>query len=250
MKISQKAWQKYIDWLRRIDNKAAEMMLAYVNKYGLDNRKDLIAFAYSVAEKYGAASATCAAEMFEAIADLEGRYVNAECAETATYSEVAKAVNGTAKTGNPKLLAYAIGALVRKAGADTMVKNAIKYKAQYAWISSGDSCPYCLALAAEGWRPASKDAMQGGHAEHIHANCNCTYAVRFSDSLGIQNYAPEKYQKIYADAEGDTPEEKINFLRRQHREEHKEEINEQKREAYADRKAREDAGKPETPDKN
>jgi hypothetical protein len=73
---------------------------------------------------------------------------------------------------------------------------------------------FCLTLASRGWQEASKKAIKNGHAEHIHANCDCTYAVRFDKNTTVEGYEPEKYLEIYENAEGDTPEEKINSMRR------------------------------------
>lgn len=61
----------------------------------------------------------------------------------------------------------------------------------------------------------SKKALKNGHAEHIHSNCDCTYAIRFDGSTTIEGYDPEEYKAKYDAAEGDTPQERINYMRRQ-----------------------------------
>ena len=94
------------------------------------------------------------------------------------------------------------------------MNNALRDGAQWAWIPSGDTCAFCIALASRGWQKASKKALKNGHAEHIHANCDCTYAVRFDNNLEVEGYDPKEYQKMYYGAEGRTPEEKINSMRR------------------------------------
>lgn len=208
-----------------------------------------------MATKYGEGSAALTARMYDAIAEASKVYVAAALpAETATYEEVAKTVNGTLKRGNTDILCDAVGSLVKKAGADTMLQNANrKYdrrKAEFAWIPSGDTCAYCLMLASNGWQKASKDALKNGHAEHIHANCDCNYAIRFSPKGGISSYNPDTYKKIYDNAEGDTWEEKVNYLRRQQYAENKDKINAQKRAAYAERTKREREGTANTTDKN
>ncbi len=106
-------------------------------------------------------------------------------------------------------------------------------------MPSGDTCAFRTTLAPRGWQRASKKAVKGGHAEHIHSNCDCTYAIRFDGKGGVAGYDPEKYLRMYEGAEGDTPREKINAMRRENYAEHKEEINAQKRAAYAERKERE-----------
>ena len=39
---------------------------------------------------------------------------------------------------------------------------------------------------------------------------DCTYAVRFDKNTDVEGYEPEKYLEMYQNAEGDTPQEKIN----------------------------------------
>ena len=131
---------------------------------------------------------------------------------------------------NVALIGASIGRLVKKAGADTTLRNASRDRAQYAWIAIGDTCPFCLGIAAEGWKTASGNQSP---TEHLHGNCDCTYSVRFKEDTKIAGYDPERYQRIFDEAEGDTEEEKLNYLRRQEYAENKDEINEQKREAYA-----------------
>lgn len=222
--------------LRKMNETAADQMLQYIERYGMDNKK-LIDYAYAIATKYGEGSASLAAMMYEAIAEAEGLFLPAaEVAATATYSEVAKTINGTLKTGNKNIVSRAVGTLVKKAGADTTLKNAIRDKAEFAWIPSGDTCAYCLTLASKGWQPISADALKNGHAEHIHANCDCNYAVRFSKKTNVAGYKPEKYKEIYDNAEGETGKEKINSIRRRFYEQNREKILEQKKIAYEARK--------------
>ena len=74
--------------------------------------------------------------------------------------------------------------------------------------------------------------MSGGHAEHIHGNCNCSYAIRHDNDTSYASYDPSEYQDIMDGAEGKTETDKLNYLRRQNYAENKDEINEQKRISY------------------
>jgi hypothetical protein len=178
--------------------------------------------------------------MYDAIAQLQGASVPpAVPAATATMDETARAVVGTMKTGNPKIVADATGRLVKLVGVDTMQQNALRDGAEWAWIPRGDTCAFCLTLASRGWQRASKNALRNGHAEHVHANCDCTYAVRFDSGLDVEGYEPDEYLRMYNNADGSSPEQKINALRREFYNENKEVINEQKRSAYAKRVERE-----------
>ena len=78
----------------------------------------------------------------------------------------------------------------------------------------------------------SKKAMRNGHAEHIHAHCDCEYAVRFDGKSTVAGYDPDKYLEEYCDANGD-----INEMRRKRYAQNKDAINARKRELYASKKA-------------
>lgn len=95
----------------------------------------------------------------------------------------------------------------------------------------GDTCPFCITLASRGWQKASKKALEGGHAEYIHANCDCEYAIRFNSRTTVAGYDPDKYLRQYENAGGD-----INAMRRERYAANKDAINAQKRAAYAARK--------------
>ena len=179
-------------------------------------------------------------EMYDAAAIASGAaLVVAEPAPTATYAEVAKAINGTLKTGNAEIVSASVGRMVKMAGVDTTMKNALRDGAEWAWIPVGDTCAFCITLASRGWQRASKKAIKGGHAEHIHANCDCTYAIRFDSSTTVEGYTPDRYLRMYEGADGSTPNERINAMRRDAYAQNRELINEQKRSAYAKRKERE-----------
>lgn len=244
MTISRKSWSTYVAALRRVNDKATESLLSYIRQIGgipesYEDMQELISVAYGIAQKYGEAAAALAAEMYDALALATGALVDpAVPAAPATMSEVAKAVVGTAKTGNEEIVASAAGRLVKMAGVDTTMQNALRDGAEWAWIPVGDTCAFCITLASRGWQRASKKAIRNGHAEHIHANCDCTYAIRFDDSE-VEGYDPQEYADMYYDAEGRTPEQRINAMRREAYAENREKINAQKRAAYEKRKERE-----------
>lgn len=225
-KISRREWLRYIERLRKLNDKAADSVKEYVsNNGGTANvdRQSLIDYAYGVATKYGEGAATLSAEMYDAVAMLEGKNIkNAVPADTPSYSDVAKTVNGILKqSANEEMLSSGVGRLVKRTGIDTVVNNALRDGAEWAWIPVGDTCPFCIMLASQGWVKASKKAIKNGHAEHIHANCDCTYAVRFDSNLEVEGYNPDEYRKIYYGAEGRTGNEKLNSIRRMLYAEHK-----------------------------
>lgn len=247
MTVSNKAWQKYVKTLAAIDQTAARKFEVYVR--GLDlgkyaNRKKAIDYAVKLASVYGESAAAAACEMYDAIAAAAGVYYPAATPamiDEYIYGDVAKTVNGMIKQqASAESMGQAIGRLVKRTGADTTLQNAIRDRAEFAWIPSGDSCAFCIMLASNGWQPATKAAMNGGHAEHIHANCDCEYAIRFTPDTEYAGYNPREYRDMYdeADEDGNSWEARVNVMRRQQYAEKKDEINAQKREAYAARQER------------
>lgn len=230
MQITAKTWNEYITRLSRLNQKAGQLMREYIGSHDTESTDDLIAYAYGLVTKYGEGSAELACQMYDALAEAANAGVPAaEPAEPADYGEVARMVNAT-KSQNPANLPNGVSRLVKRAGADTTLKNAVRDGAEWAWVPHGDTCPFCITLASNGWQKASSKVLKGGHAEHIHANCDCEFAIRFDHNTTVAGYDPEKYLKQYRDAGGD-----INKLRRVNYAANKERINAQKRAAYAER---------------
>lgn len=241
MYISTKDWQTFVGKLSKINSTAAAAVRDYVAREGFADTSALIGYCYRVADYYGTASASLAALMYDTISELEGAfYPAAEMAANPTYGDVAKAVNGTLKTSqNAEEIAGSVARLVKMVGQDTMLNNAMRDGAEFAWIPSGDTCAFCIMLASRGWQPISKAALKNGHATHIHSNCDCTYMVRHSSNVNVRGYDPDKYLRMYNNADGSTWQQKVNAMRRDFYEENSEAINEQKRTAYAKMRARE-----------
>ena len=227
MQITANAWNEYITRLSRLNRKAGQLMREYIGSHGTENTADLIAYAYGLVTKYGEGSAELACQMYDALAEAANAGVPAaEPAIPADYGEVARMVNAT-KDQNPANLPNGVSRLVKRAGADTTLKNAVRDGAEWAWVPHGDTCPFCITLASNGWQKASSKVLKGGHADHIHANCDCEFAIRFDHNTTVAGYDPEKYLKQYRDAGGD-----INKMRRIDYAARKDAINAQKRAAY------------------
>lgn len=231
MQITATSWNNYISRLSRLNQKAAQQMQAYLDQHGTGDREALIAYAHALITRYSEGSAELACQMYDALAAAEGVTVPpAEPAEPASYREVAKMVNAT--KDSPPQLQRGVSRLVKRAGADTTLQNAKRDGAEFAWIPHGDTCAFCLTLASRGWQRASAKVLKGGHAEHIHAHCDCEFAIRFSSGTNVAGYDPEKYLQQYREAGGD-----INKMRRIDYAANKDRINAQKRAAYAAKKA-------------
>ena len=246
MTISLAEWSKYRDLLAKLSQTAADEFRDAIwgangrwHGVGLGGipREEVIEYAYALVTKYGEGSAELACQMYDAMAEVSKvKVAPAIPAETASINDVGKAINGTIKVSqNADYIASTVGRLVKQASQDTTLQNALRDGAEFAWIPSGDTCPFCLMLASNGWQRASKKAIKGGHAEHIHANCKCVYAIRFDERTNVAGYHPEKYLEEYQSAEGSTWEEKLNSMRREQLQDPatRAKVNAQKREAYA-----------------
>lgn len=242
MTVTKAVWKKYIDALNNINRRAGIAMQRWIDAHGVTDLQAMTEEAYRLASAYGAGAAALSAEMYDAMAELEGAELPpAEAAETASWQETSDAIYGIAKTSlNAAMYVGAVMRLVKLAGADTTMKNAIRDRAQVAWIPSGDTCAFCLAIAAEGWKTATADALKGGHAEHIHGHCDCEYAVRHDKDTAYPGYDPKEYREIVQDSslDGEAPsaQNRINAMRREFYAENRERINAQKRDAYQKRR--------------
>lgn len=251
IKITDKDWDRYIDALRKINDEAGSKMFSYLahNEWWASNRARQAAldYAYGLATKYGEAGASLAAEFYDMIAEasLGTLWAPAVPADTATYGEVANAVLGTMKSGNDEMISSAVSRLVKMAEVDTTLNNALRDGAEWAWIPRGDTCPYCIMLAGHGWQKARKSAIVGGHGEHVHANCDCMYAVRFDSGTEVEGYDYKAYARQFNATSG-TTEDKLNAMRRRYYEDNAAKINAQKRAAYAKRQERESSAAEET----
>ena len=231
MQITTRTWNNYIARLSRLNEAAGQKMREYIRLHGTDDTEALISYAYAVITRYGEGSAELACQMYDALAEAEGVLLPAaEPAATASYGEVARMVHAT-KDQNPENLPNGVSRLVKRAGADTTLHNAVRDGAQWAWVPHGDTCPFCITLASRGWQTASQKLLKNGHAEHIHSNCDCEFAVRFHSGTSVAGYDPEKYLRQYRAAGSD-----VNAMRRIDYAARKDAINAQKRAAYAAKK--------------
>lgn len=225
--------EKYTAQQELIRKRAAEAMQKWIDVHGIEDRNAMIQFANVLAKQGGEAAGAAACEMYDLIAEASKASVPAALpAETATYSEVAKAVNGSLKQSElGNLVVSTVERLVKQCAEDTMLQNAGRDGAEFAWIPDGGACAFCITLGSQGWQTASKDLIDN-HAEHIHANCNCEFVIRFNSKTEVKGYNPDQLRKEYDEADGKGSKAKINSMRREQYQENKDEINEQKRMLY------------------
>ena len=154
MKITEKTWLEYITRLSRLNEEAGKKMSDYIASHGTQDTDALIEYAAALVQKYGEGTAELACQMYDALAEKAGANVPpAEPAEPADYGETARMVNATKQS--PPQLQGGVSRLVKRAGADTTLKNAIRDGAEWAWVPHGDTCPFCITLASRGCQLAS-----------------------------------------------------------------------------------------------
>ena len=219
MTISEATIERYRKRLHAINAKAAEETQRYLELHNFDVDDAFIQFAYGLTTKYGEAAGALACQTYDELHEhwkttnkVRKAIKPAEPASAATLDEVRKAVYGSL-THTTKQIPGAVYKLVKQAAEDTTVKNAVRDGAYFAWIPSGDSCAFCLMLAGNGFVRASKNTLKKGHVEHIHANCDCTFAVSFDADARVGGYEPSKYQNIYKATKGDNYKEKLANMR-------------------------------------
>lgn len=243
MIVTAKAMSEYRQKLKAINEAAAKDMQDYIMGHGFQIDDDFIRYAHSLTTKYGEAAAELSCQFYDRLAEYweqtKGKTVRkiaeAEPAEVATLEDVSKSLRASAlsvQTAAPAIVAR----LVKRAAEDTTMGNAIRDGAEFAWIPAGDTCAFCITLASRGWQRASKKSLKNGHAEHIHTNCDCTYSIRFDSNSDVSGYDPETYLARYNTADGNSPTDKINSMRRINYAKNRDKIRAQKRAAYARRK--------------
>ena len=118
---------------------------------------------------------------------------------------------------------------------------------QIAWVPSGDTCAFCIALASRGWQWARYERF-GDYADHVHGHCDCELVFRANPNMEIEGYDPQMYRDIYYNTDilppkyqnvppEDVPwQERINAIRRNQYAQPRigDRIREQHREQYAE----------------
>lgn len=248
-RVSSRAWDAYTRRLEAQRTAAYDEAYRYVMRYIDLDEEELLWFIrhelVKTAMRHGSSTAALAASWFDQMAFAEGADVVKAVAVNdpaqirvrrmaiASNAALPKLRAGD-KEGFARAIASGIAADVKRQATNTVMLNAQKNGAEYAWIPGGsETCAFCIALAANGWQSAARATALGEHADHIHDNCMCEFAIRFDKSTDYSSYDAQKYAEIYADADGRSSQDKINAIRRDLYAENKDRINAQHRERYA-----------------
>lgn len=185
--VTATAGLAYTQQLAKLNKKAGQLMADYIAAHGTGDTDALIAYAHALVTKYGEGSAELACQMYDALA--AAAKARGACRRACPAGKLWRgSPDGAGHQSQPAQMQQGVSRLVKRAGADTTLKNALRDGAEFAWIPQGDTCAFCLTLASRGWQKASQAAIKGGHAEHIHANCDCEYAIRFDGRSTVAGY--------------------------------------------------------------
>lgn len=191
MRTSQRAQSEYVSKLSNLSRLASKKMKEWIDLHPYRSEKELVKKAVSLVNRYGEASAELSCEMYEKIARSQDiKIKTAEAEEVPDYGEIAKAIYGTLKESKERV-PDTVERLVKQVGSDTTLRNAKRDGAYFAWVPRGDSCKFCMVMAAFGWQKAGNNTINGNHATHIHAHCDCQYMVDFKGNMSINGYNPD-----------------------------------------------------------
>ncbi len=244
-KPTRSSWDGYSKRQRAQREQARDQMRRYVLGEIAAGSLDMVAVkrnALRIATRNGMASAALACEWYDAIArEAAAQVAKAAPVVVANPGRIAAQVDNAAPLiglgdadGFADACGSAVAAEVKRSASRTMLDNAARDGAEFAWVPQGDeTCAFCITLASNGWTRASRDVVDGNHADHIHPNCDCEFAIRFGGDGGPAGYDWREYADIYGNADGRSSDDKINSIRRELYAERRDEINAQHRDRYA-----------------
>ena len=244
-RVSKKAWDNYTKRLEAQRLEAYNDAYKWVMRHENASKRNIRQMMVEVSTHHGMSTSALAATWFDQLALAEGadivkavpindpHQLRARRMAIARNAAMPKLLAGD-REGFAKAIASAVAADVKRQASNTVMLNAIRTNAEFAWIPGGDeTCAFCIAVASNGWQPASKATALGGHADHIHDNCLCEFAIRFDKSTQYSSFDADKYSEMYKDADGRNAQDKINSIRRDLYAENGDKIREQHRERYA-----------------
>ena len=240
--LKRKSWDRYAK--RQAAQRAAaadEMYEIIIDSGGELPRAAVVANGSKIAVKHGRSAAALACVWYEQVARMSGAEVEKAVPVVVSNPGRIDAMVGKAAPmlaagdveGYAKACGTAVANEVKRSASRTMLSNAKRDGAQFAWVPQGsETCAFCIAVASNGWTYARKGTVDN-HADHIHPNCECEFAIRFDSTTNVAGYDPKQYEEAYSNADGRNSKDKINAMRREIYAENKDVINAQHRERYA-----------------
>ena len=158
-----------------------------------------VSYAVSV---YGDAAATCAADLYDEMAEASGAKLPTAILDTSDVSgfiekevryQAGKYIAGKGEEFASAAAAKATDQVSRRAN-ETMRRNAKRDGLRYARVPmGGETCTFCIMLASRGF--VYKSAKTAGEGNHFHAHCRCKVVPQF-DKRGretkVEGYDPDE----------------------------------------------------------
>lgn len=240
--LNRRSWDRYTARQAAQREAAAGEMMSFVTKaIGTATIPKLVANGRRIAVKHGRSAAALACVFYEHVARQSGEEVPKAVPVVVANGGRIEALVGKASgmleagdvDGFAKACGNAVANEVKRSASRTMMSNAKRDGAQFAWVPQGsETCAFCITVASNGWTYARRGTVED-HADHIHPNCECEFAIRFDNETNVAGYDPSHYEDMYKDAEGRNSRDKINAMRRDMYAENGDRIREQHRERYA-----------------
>ncbi len=158
-----------------------------------------VSYAVSV---YGDAASTCAADLYDQMAEAAGASVQPAAIDTSDVSayiekeiryQAGKLAEGKTAEFVTAAASKAKSQTVRRAN-DTMSANVKRDGVRYARVPmGGETCTFCLMLASQGF--VYKSAKTAGEGAHYHSNCRCKVVPQFVKGMratGVEGYDPDE----------------------------------------------------------
>lgn len=158
-----------------------------------------VSYAVSV---YGDAASTCAADLYDEMAEASGAKLPPAILDTSDVTgyiekevryQAGKYIAGKGEEFASAVAAKATDQVSRRAN-ETMRRNAKRDGLRYARVPmGGETCTFCIMLASRGF--VYKSAKTAGEGSHFHAHCRCKVVPQF-DKRGretkVEGYDPDE----------------------------------------------------------
>lgn len=223
MVLTRAALNEYDSRIRALGDAAYDLVSrrvsSYISKFPGASVAEVRAFTIEsvnfAVSVYGDAAATCAADLYDQMAEAAGVKLPSAALDTSNVTgfiekeiryQAGKLVSGRTSEFTDAAARKAKAQTQRRAN-DTMAKNVKRDGVRYARVPLGfETCTFCLKLASRGF--VYKSAKTAGEGTHYHDNCRCKVVPSF-DAHGrqtrIEGYDPgelygqwKKYEEVDA----------------------------------------------------
>ena len=158
MQISKDEWDLYLDALKLARDRASSELADYMETLDFESNPEaaygaVTAKAYELVQKYGNASATLASIMYDEISAAQHVVVPpAVPAMPAAPETVASIVSDVLSASATEEafkhnIVQAIASETKRSAEDTMLQNANRDGAKFAWVCIGDTCAFCRIVS-------------------------------------------------------------------------------------------------------